>query len=318
MIIAIIDIGTNTTRLLVKNSANNKELTREIAITRLGEGLEKTGVLSESPMARTKLQVEAFAQKAFELGAGVVNIFATAGCRASSNGADFIDSLNKFDKTIAQIIEGELEAKLSFAGAVGGFIFSDVSTETTLPLAVIDIGGGSTEIALSSNTDPNICETFISIPIGSSRLTERFLHSDPVLPEELTNAIADVRDSLSDSAIENPAITQAKTFIGVAATFTTTAAVEIGLKEFSFEKLHGFILTREMAEDVFRTLATEDIETRKFNPGLEPERADVIVGGICILIAIMRHFDLAQITVSCTDLLDGLYTQKIDQSSHIL
>lgn len=307
MIIAVIDIGTNTTRLLVKNSETNEELTREVVITRLGEGLEKTGSLSDEAMERTRRQVVTFVDKAKSLGAEKVDVFATAGSRASSNGAGFIDSLNNIDSVQARIIDGETEAQFSFNGAISGFQFDETNKADTLPLVVVDIGGGSTELAISTLGDETKCESFVSIPIGSVRLTERYLHSDPPLPEELTNAIGDVRDSIADALVENPIFTKAKSWIGVAATFTTTAAVEIGLQEFDKNKLHGFILTKEMAEDVFRTLATEDIETRKHNPGLDPERAGVIVGGLCIIVAIMRHFELAQITISCCDLLDGLY-----------
>lgn len=307
MIIAVIDIGTNTTRLLVKNSETNEELTREVVITRLGEGLEKTGSLSDEAMERTRRQVVTFVDKAKSLGAEKVDVFATAGSRASSNGAGFIDSLNNIDSVQARIIDGETEAQFSFNGAISGFQFDETKKADTLPLVVVDIGGGSTELAISTLGDETKCESFVSIPIGSVRLTERYLHSDPPLPEELTNAIGDVRDSIADALVENPIFTKAKSWIGVAATLTTTAAVEIGLKEYDKNKLHGFILTKEMAEDVFRTLATEDIETRKHNPGLDPERAGVIVGGLCIIVAIMRHFELAQITISCCDLLDGLY-----------
>lgn len=307
MIIAVIDIGTNTTRLLVKNSETGEELTREVVITRLGEGLEKTGKLNDDAMARTRGQVIAFVDKAKSLGAEKVNVFATAGSRASSNGAEFIDSLNAIDSVVARVIDGETEAQSSFNGAVSGFLFDESKKAEALPLVVVDIGGGSTELAISTLGDETKCESFVSIPIGSVRLAERYLHSDPPLPEELTNAIGDVRDSIADVLVENPIFTKAKSWIGVAATLTTTAAVEIGLKEYDKNKLHGFVLTKEMAEDVFRTLATEDIETRKHNPGLDPERAGVIVGGLCIIVAIMRHFELSQITISCSDLLDGLY-----------
>lgn len=307
MIIAVIDIGTNTTRLLVKNSETNEELTREVVITRLGEGLEKTGKLNDDAMARTRSQVIAFVDKAKSLGAEKVDVFATAGSRASTNGAEFIGSLNDIDYVEARIIDGETEAQSSFNGAVSGFQFDESKKAEILPLVVVDIGGGSTELAISTLGDETKCESFVSIPIGSVRLTERYLHSDPPLPEELTNAIGDVRDSIADVLVGNPIFTKAKSWIGVAATLTTTAAVEIGLKEYDKNKLHGFVLTKEMAEEVFRTLATEDIETRKHNPGLDPERAGVIVGGLCIIVAIMRHFELSQITISCSDLLDGLY-----------
>lgn len=307
MIIAVIDIGTNTTRLLVKNSETNEELAREVSITKLGEGLDKTGVLSEAAMDRTRSQVNVYVDKAKSLGVESVQVFATAGSRASSNGADFIASLNNIDSIKAQVIDGNAEAQFSFNGAVSGFQFDDDRKTEALPLVVVDIGGGSTELAISSLGDPTKCESFVSIPIGSVRLTERYLHSDPPLPEELTNAIGDVRDSIADALVENPIFTKANSWIGVAATFTTAAAVEIGLKEFDKNKLHGFVLTKEMAEDVFRTLATEDLENRKHNPGLESERAGVIVGGLCIIVALMRHFEIPQITISCTDLLDGLY-----------
>ena len=132
---------------------------------------------------------------------------------------------------------GNYEANASFAGAVSGFSFED----SPLPLAVIDIGGGSTEIGVSSLTDVSKCESYVSIPIGSSRLTERYLHSDPPKPEELTNAIRDVRDSISDAISSNNVLANAKTFIGVAATFTTVGAIEIGLTKFNFDKLHGFV-----------------------------------------------------------------------------
>ena len=308
MIVAIIDIGTNTTRLLVKDSETGTELTREIALTRLGQGIENTGKLLDEAMTRTRLQVEEYVEKAKKFEAKQINVFATAGCRNSSNGKDFINTLNDIDAVKAIVIDGNYEANASFAGAVSGFSFED----SPLPLAVIDIGGGSTEIGVSSLTDVSKCESYVSIPIGSSRLTERYLHSDPPKPEELTNAIRDVRDSISDAISSNNVLANAKTFIGVAATFTTVGAIEIGLTKFNFDKLHGFVLTREMIEEIFRTLATEDLETRKFNPGLDPERADLIVGGICILVAIMRQLDLAQITISCTDLLDGLYNMVLD------
>ncbi len=307
MIHAIIDIGTNTTRLLVKDSSNHNELSRKVSITRLGAGMDSSGSLSAEAMERTRKQVIEYVNEAISLGAQHANVFATAGCRASSNGSEFIESLNGLENIKAEIIDGDTEAKTSFNGAVGGFDLS----HTALPIAVIDIGGGSTEIAVSSMTDSKVCHSFVSIPIGSARITERYLESDPPLPEELTNAIGDVRDSIADAIVANPYLSNAKTFIGVAATFTTAAAIEIGMREFDATKIHGFILTREMAEDVFRTLATEDLESRKFNPGLEPERAHLIVGGLCILVGVMRHFDLAQISISCTDLLDGLYQRVV-------
>lgn len=307
-LIAVIDIGTNTARLLVRDQDDPKtDLTRQVKITRLGSELEATGSLGEQSMADTLNAIQGYVQTASALGVekNNIHIFATAGARNAKNGKEFIDSVRAQTGCSAEIISGETEGECSFAGAISGM------SKEVLPCVVFDIGGGSTEFSISSPIDSKECEKVVSIPIGSVRITKRHLESDPPKPEELTNAIADVREYLNDVEMQIPNIRRAKKWIGVAATVTTTAAVEIGLPEFDAEKIHEFVLTREMVEDVFRTLATESLADRVHNPGLEKERADVIVGGVAIIAAIMRHFELAEITVSCTDLLDGLFLKTV-------
>jgi exopolyphosphatase/guanosine-5'-triphosphate,3'-diphosphate pyrophosphatase len=138
------------------------------------------------------------------------------------------------------------------------------------------------------------------------RLTEQLLHGDPPRPEELSNAVGYVRDELEDLRLQLPLLDSGRTLVGLAGTITTVAAVEQGLPEYDRDRIHHFVLTKAAAEDVFRTLATESLKDRKFNPGLDPGRADVIVGGCIILVCVMRVFGFAECLVSEADILDGL------------
>ncbi len=147
--------------------------------------------------------------------------------------------------------------------------------------------------------------------MGCVRLTEAWLHSDPPAPEELSQALSVVQAYLDDVDLGLPAAGQAQTLIGTAGTVTTVAAVEIGLPTYDPEVLHHFRLTREAAEDVFRTLATEAAEDRRHNPGLEAARVDVIVGGAAVLVAVMRHWAFDEMIVSEADILDGLIRSQL-------
>ena len=195
-----------------------------------------------------------------------------------------------------ELLGGEEEGRLSFIGATAEL---DPSGG---PFLVADIGGGSTELAVGSER----CEAARSMDVGCVRLTEQFLHHDPPLPEELTAALSVVEVWLDDVAREVPALGQARRFVGLAGTVATVAAVEMGLDEYDRDRIHHFVLTRDAVEEVFRTLATEALEDRRWNPGLEPGRVDVIVGGCCALVALMRYFDFGECLVSEADILDGL------------
>ncbi len=201
-----------------------------------------------------------------------------------------------------EVVEGTEEATLSFRGAT-----SVLAGRHPGPFLVVDIGGGSTEFAVGprpgTTHEP---EGALSLDIGCVRLTEKFLHSDPPAPEELSQAISVVRDYLEDVTRELPPVREAGRLVGLAGTVTTVAAVEQGLPEYDRDRIHHFDLTREAVEDVFRTLATEKRADRVHNPGLEEARADVIVGGMVVLAAVMRYFDFDECLVSEADILDGL------------
>jgi exopolyphosphatase/guanosine-5'-triphosphate,3'-diphosphate pyrophosphatase len=151
-----------------------------------------------------------------------------------------------------------------------------------------------------------------SLDVGAVRLTERYLHGDPPRPEELTNAIGDAHDLLDDALREVPDLALATRLVGTAGTIVTAAAVEIGQRTFDAAALHGFRFERDAVEDVFRTLATEALADRVHNPGLPADRADVIVGGMCVLVAIMRRWDARDILVSAHNIMDGVCAELLE------
>jgi exopolyphosphatase/guanosine-5'-triphosphate,3'-diphosphate pyrophosphatase len=185
---------------------------------------------------------------------------------------------------------------LCFAGATADLDPADG------PFLVVDIGGGSTELIVGSTA----VEAVRSLDIGCVRLTEKHLVSDPPAPEELSNAIGEATLLFEEVLREVPAFLAAHTLVGVAGSVTTVAAVEVGLVEWDRDVIHHVDLTRAAAEDVFRTLATERLADRLHNPGLEAARADVIVGGCCVLVSLLRVLGAERMLVSEADILDGL------------
>ncbi|MDA0286561.1 MAG: hypothetical protein O3B92_04215, partial [Actinobacteria bacterium] len=193
---------------------------------------------------------------------------------------------------------GEIEGLLSFMGATSSF----KDEKSTL---VVDIGGASTELMVGTKS----LDFAVSLPFGAVNITEAELHRDPPRPEELTNAISLVSDAVDDVAHNYPLVRQVDRVVGVAGTIVTVAAVEVGQKTFDPAMLHELKLSRDAAEDVFRTLATEPLRDRVFNPGLPRDRADIIVGGCCVLVAVMRRLQISEMVVSQYNLLDGLISE---------
>jgi exopolyphosphatase / guanosine-5'-triphosphate,3'-diphosphate pyrophosphatase len=297
--LASIDCGTNSIRLLVGEPSGDRAfeiIDRRMRITRLGQGVDATGRLAPAAIERTMSVLREYRAAMDELGVERVRIAATSAARDAANRDEFFDTAESLMGARPELLSGKEEGHLSFLGAT-----ADVE-ESAGPFLVVDIGGGSTEFI--AGTDD--AEGVISIDMGCVRLTEKELHHDPPLPEELSIALSMVDAYLDDVRREVPAVDDAKTFIGVAGTITTVAAVEIGLESYDRDAIHHFRLTHAAAEDVFRTLATEPREARIANPGLEEARADVIVAGCCILVAIFRTFGFDECLVSEADILDGL------------
>jgi exopolyphosphatase/guanosine-5'-triphosphate,3'-diphosphate pyrophosphatase len=300
-VVAAIDCGTNSTRLLVSD-AGERLVERLMTITRLGEAVDATGRLGVEAVERTLDTLRRYREVMDRHGVERVRVTATSAARDAANRDDFFAAAERIVGARPELLDGESEARLSFRGATAELDPADG------PFLVVDIGGGSTEFAVGSER----CEGALSVDVGCVRLTERFLPSDPPAADELSAAISVVQAHLDDVARELPGATEAARMVGLAGTITTVAAVELGLSEYDRDAIHHFRLTRAAAEDVFRTLATERRADRVHNPGLEEARADVIVGGCCILVAVMRQFELDECLVSEADILDGLVLSLVD------
>lgn len=292
--LAAIDCGTNSTRLLVTRGGATVE--RLMTITRLGQDVSETAQLHDEAISRTVAALTGYREVMDRHGVDRVRITATSAARDASNREVFFDRAEQVVGARPELLGGEEEGRLSFVGATAELDPADG------PFLVADIGGGSTELAVGSDR----CEAARSMDVGCVRLTEQFLHHDPPLPEELAAALSVVEVWLDDMVRDVPLVGSARRFVGLAGTVATVAAVEIGLAEYDRDRIHHFVLTRAAVEDVFRTLATEAADDRRWNPGLEPGRVDVIVGGCCALVAIMRYFDFDECLVSEADILDGL------------
>jgi exopolyphosphatase/guanosine-5'-triphosphate,3'-diphosphate pyrophosphatase len=303
-----IDIGTNSVRLLVADvdgvgaAAALQPLDRRMRITRLGQGVDQSRRLRPDAIDRTLDVLREYKGALDDLGVKRARATATSAARDAANRADFFGPVADVLGFEPELLPGDEEARLSFLGATA-------QLSEPAPYLVVDIGGGSTEFVVGTD-EP---EGLVSVDTGSVRLTEQYLTSDPPEPEELSEARSVVRDHLADVEREVPAVREAATLIGLAGTITTVAAVELGLPEYDRDKIHHFRLTKAAAEDVFRTLATETAEQRRHNPGLEPGRVDVIVGGATVLVTIMRTFGFDEMLVSEADILDGLVRSLTQQ-----
>jgi len=292
--VAAVDCGTNSTRLLVSRDGETVE--RLMRITRLGQGVDATGRLAPEAIERTTTVLEEYREVMDRLGVERIRMTATSAARDAENRDDFFAVAERIVGARPELLSGLEEGELSFAGATAELDPADG------PFLVVDIGGGSTEFAVGTTA----CEGALSIDIGCVRLTEKFLLHDPPRPDELSGCLSVVQTYLDDVSRELPAVLEARTFVGLAGTVSTVAAVELGLATYDRSAIHHFHLEREAVEDVFRTLATETRAQRLDNPGMEAARADVIVGGCCVLVKLMRHWGLDTCLVSEADILDGL------------
>jgi exopolyphosphatase/guanosine-5'-triphosphate,3'-diphosphate pyrophosphatase len=299
MRLAAVDVGTNSTRLLVADidgpASALTTVDRRTRITRLGQGVHDARRLDPDAIARTLSVLEEYAQAIREHGVQRVRMTATSASRDAANRDDFFDPAERLLGVRPELISGDEEAALEYAGATHEL------TEPE-PYLLIDVGGGSTEFIAGGRAP----EGLISVDVGCVRLTEQYLHSDPPEPEELSVAVSVVRDHLADVDRAVPGAAHAKTLIGTAGTVWTMGAIELGVDASESGRIHHSRLTRAAAEEIFRTLATEPIEVRRHNPGLEPGRVDVIVGGVIVIVSAMRHWGFDEMLVSEADILDGL------------
>jgi exopolyphosphatase/guanosine-5'-triphosphate,3'-diphosphate pyrophosphatase len=299
--VAAVDIGTNSARLLVADrdgtgrDAKLRPVERRTQITRLGQGVDRERRLHPDAIERTLATLRTYRAVMDDLGVELVRATATSASRDSSNRDEFFDPAEAVLGVRPELLAGDEEARLEFLGATADL-------DVPGPYLLVDVGGGSTEFIAGTDTPSGLC----SIDIGCVRLTEQYLHSDPPSPEELSQAVSVVRDQLADVDRLVPGAAAARTLIGTAGTVWTMAAIELGVDAARSDRIDHFRLTHAAAEDVFRTLATEPTSRRRHNPGLEPGRVDVIVGGAIVVVSAMRHWNFDEMLVSEADILDGL------------
>jgi exopolyphosphatase/guanosine-5'-triphosphate,3'-diphosphate pyrophosphatase len=293
MKVAAVDMGTNSTRLLITDAQGNA-LERHMRITRLGQGVDVSGELHPDAMARTLAVLEEYGQLIRAHGVTRVRAAATSAARDAKNSAAFFDAAERALGLRPELLPGEEEAKYSFLGATAGLPPEDG------PFLVVDIGGGSTEFVLGTSGP----EQLISVDMGCVRMTERHLRSDPPSEAEFEACFADVRRIL-ETVQARVDVGRARRMIGVAGTVTTLAALHKGLTHYDPRETHHAVLTREAVEAQFARLSRTTVEERR-TILFEPKRAEVFLGGVVVLLGILRTFGLSELTVSETDILDGL------------
>ncbi|MHB8484073.1 MAG: Ppx/GppA phosphatase family protein [Nitrospiria bacterium] len=309
MILAGIDIGTNTLRLLVVEYRRPKwkELFSDRQVTRLGEGFLKNKTLIPPAIERTLSALKSFQRSLQRFSCDQILVVATSAVREAENQKSFVDLIKEEVGLEVQIISGEEEARLTYLGIRSAVPFSDDYQ------MMVDIGGGSTEWILGRR---QILLSKRSSPLGAVFLTEKYLLSDPPSSSELIQMKKKVRESLVEiketfkEALEkNPPIT----WIGTAGTVTTLAAMAQGLEEYSFEKVNRFVLTQEAVSGLYQTLISKTKDARKKIKGLEPGREDIIVAGAFIVLEMMLYFNFNRMVVSDYGLREGILLDRIQQ-----
>ena len=302
-LVAAIDCGTNSTRLLIVDGTRTVQ--RLVRITRLGEGVDATGRFAPEAVDRVLEVLREFRAVLDQHGVTRVRMVATSAARDVVDREDFFDSVEEVVGLRPELLSGAEEGRLAFEGATADLDPADG------PFLVVDIGGGSTEFVLGTE----VAEVVHSCDIGCVRLTEGWIAHDPPWPEELHACLAVTEGHLDEVGRELPRLEEARTLVGLAGTVSCIAAVELGLAAYDRDQLHHFQLTKEAVEEVFRTLATEDRAERMANPGLEEGRAEVIVAGTAILVKVMRQLGFSACLVSEADLLDGLVASLVDRGT---
>ena len=295
MRVAALDLGTNTTRLLVADVQDGRvdDVERRVEITRLGEDVDARRRLLPLPVARVRNCLTDYRRTLEQLGAERTLAVATSAVRDAENGEAFLGEVEWSYGFTTRLLSGEDEALLTFRGAT-------LTREVKQPTLVVDLGGGSTELIVG---DREHVRFHVSLDAGSVRMTERYLHSDPPDSLYLEQCARAVRALLAEHV---PDDVRPEAAIGVAGTVTTLAALAQNLPEYDPVRVHGFRLSAKDIDEQLARLATLPLSDRQEVPALEPQRAAVIVGGVVILREVLAHFGLEEIEASERDILHGI------------
>jgi exopolyphosphatase/guanosine-5'-triphosphate,3'-diphosphate pyrophosphatase len=304
MRVAVVDIGTNSTRLLIAEvdptSGAVDELERRSNVTRLGHGVDASGSLAEDAMQRVFATLRSYRALIDEHGAGANLAVLTSAVRDAANGASFAEHVRNDFGLDARVLSGEQEAQLTFLGAMSGRP-TEASPGAAEPTVVVDIGGGSTEFVVGVGHSAGF---HTSLHAGVVRMSERHIHSDPPSPDELRALVHDVRSTFLEGlpASERAGVAQG---IAVAGTATSAASIDQELDPYDPARVHGYMLQLGTVELLLARLAEMDERQRREVVGLHPDRAPTIVAGMILLEEAMRAFELEQIQVSEHDILYG-------------
>jgi exopolyphosphatase/guanosine-5'-triphosphate,3'-diphosphate pyrophosphatase len=290
----VVDVGTNSTRLLVAEVRDGRvaEIERRSSVTRLGRGVDLSGRLSNEAVEATCEAIAEYVSLYRDAGAEAVDAIATSAVRDAENGSAFVAELRERFALSARVLDGEEEASLTYLGATA-------ERPPGEPTLVIDIGGGSTELVIG--VEERI-DFHASLQAGVVRQTERHISGDPPAAIELESLAADVRGLIQDAAGTAPDPSAA---IAVAGTPTSLAAVEMELEPYDPERIHGHSLSLGSIQRMLSQLASLPLAERIQVAGLHPDRAPTIVAGVVILVETMRAFGLERIAVSEHDILYG-------------
>jgi exopolyphosphatase/guanosine-5'-triphosphate,3'-diphosphate pyrophosphatase len=296
--VAAIDCGTNSTRLLLAGPGG-EPLVRLMQITRLGRDVDRTRRLAPDAVQRTLAVLAEYRSAMDQCEVGRVRMTATSAARDAANRDDFFRAAADIVGVRPELLAGEEEGRLSFLGATAGL------APDSGPWLVADIGGGSTELITGAEAG-GLPEAVRSLDVGCVRLTERFFTSDPPAPEQIAEASGYVADLLATISGTEKRFDQAETLVGLAGTVAALAGIAQGLESYDRARVHHYRLSRDTVDGLLATLASESISDRRRRPGVEPDRADVIVGGTVVLAELMRHFEFETCLTSESDILDGL------------
>jgi exopolyphosphatase/guanosine-5'-triphosphate,3'-diphosphate pyrophosphatase len=317
MRVAAIDCGTNSIRLLIADlnpgipgddghghASPLTDVTRQMRIVRLGEGVDRTGRLAEAALDRTMSALREYAGLIADAKPEAVRMVATSATRDAANSQEFTDRVLGILGVAPEVITGDEEAGLSFTGATRELAGTPLATEGSCPppYLVTDIGGGSTEFVLGG-TDGLAGAR--SVNIGCVRLTERHLHGDPPSAAQIEATVRDIDTALGQVAAALPA-EKARTLVGLAGSVTTVAAIALGLEEYDSDRIHHSRISAARVHEIAARLLAMTRAERAAIPVMHPGRVDVIGAGALILDQIMARFGFAEVLVSEHDILDGI------------
>ncbi len=302
--IAVIDIGTNSMRFMISKIQRNKVVKsyKTLKTTRIGKGINRNGEISPEALERNFSALKDFKEQGEKEGAREIIVFGTSALRDARNAGEFICMVQRKLGLSIEVLSGEQEAQIGFQGAIEGISGN---------VLVIDIGGGSTEF-IYGNRDRGIL-AMTSLNLGALRMTESYIHNDPIKKEELLALKERIKEMVRGLS---PQFYRDNSVIGIGGTITTLSAIKQNMKEYDSKKIHHSKLSIEDVRDVLKRLKALNLEQRKKVWGLQASRADIIIAGIVILEGIMEILEIRELMVSERDNLEGMLYHYLEKKKY--